>query len=103
MTGGSCGDGGGDATGGCGGKIGGLSSSPSLSKTGTGRTTGWVTGTGRQGHDSRTRTRESREIALIKLGMLRDNNLLGSWVVKLPTLVPIRVTKEDALLHVRCK
>jgi hypothetical protein len=56
-----------------------------------------------QGHASRTRTRETREIVLIKLGTLRDNDLLGSWVVKLPTLVPIRVTKEDALLRVRCK
>jgi hypothetical protein len=47
--------------------------------------------------------RETREIALIKLCMLRDNDLFGSWVVTLPTLVPIRVTKEDVLLHVRFK
>jgi hypothetical protein len=47
---------------------------------------------------SRTRMRQTREIVFIKLGMLRDNDLLSSWVVKLPTLVPIRVTVRATLL-----
>ena len=53
--------------------------------------------------DRRTSSREAREIPLIKLCTLRDYGLLGSRIVKLPTLISIRISNEDTLLHVRCK
>ena len=46
---------------------------------------------------------ESRLIPLIKDGTLREHNTLCRWIVETPTLVTIRITKEDALLHVRTK
>ena len=46
---------------------------------------------------------ESRLIPLIKDGTLREHNALGGWVVEAPSLVTIRIAKEDALLHVRTK
>jgi hypothetical protein len=56
-----------------------------------------------KGHASRTRMRQTSEIALIKLSTLRDNDLLGTCVAKLPILVPIRVTNEDTLLLLKQK
>ena len=44
---------------------------------------------------------ESRLTPLIKDGTLRDDNALGAGIVEAPPLVTIRITKEDALLHVR--
>ena len=46
---------------------------------------------------------ESRLTPLIKDGTLRDDNALGARIVEAPPLVTIRITKEDALLHVRTK
>ena len=46
---------------------------------------------------------ESRLIYLIKDGTLREHNTLCRWIVEAPTLVTIRITKEDALLKVRTK
>ena len=46
---------------------------------------------------------ESRLIPLIKDGTLREHNTLCRWIVEAPTLVTIRITKEDALLKVRTK
>ena len=46
---------------------------------------------------------ESRLIPLIKDGTLREHNMLCRWIVEAPTLVTIRITKEDALLEVRTK
>ena len=46
---------------------------------------------------------ESRLIPLIKDGTLRERNTLCRWIVEAPTLVTIRITKEDALLEVRTK
>ena len=41
---------------------------------------------------------ESRLIPLIKDGTLREHNTLCRWIVEAPTLVTIRITKEDPLL-----
>ena len=46
---------------------------------------------------------EPRLISLIKAGMLREHNTLCRWIVEAPTLVTIRITKEDAHLEVRTK
>ena len=46
---------------------------------------------------------ESRLIPLIKNGTLREHNTLCRWIVEAPTLVTIRIAKEDALLEVRTK
>ena len=46
---------------------------------------------------------ESRLTPLIKDGTLRDDDALGARIVEAPPLVTIRITKEDALLHVRTK
>ena len=46
---------------------------------------------------------ESRLTPLIKDGTLREHNTLCRWIVEAPTLVTIRIAKEDALLKVRTK
>ena len=46
---------------------------------------------------------ESRLTPLIKDGALRNDYALGGWVVEAPSLVTVRIAKEDALLKVRTK
>ena len=41
------------------------------------------------------------EKAFIKVSTLRNVGLFGLWVVELPALVALRVSKEYTLLHVR--
>jgi hypothetical protein len=43
------------------------------------------------------------EKAFIKVSTLRNDYLLGDRIVELPCLVSLRVSNEDALLHVRSK
>ena len=43
------------------------------------------------------------EKAFIKVSMLRNDYLLGDRIVELPCLVSLRVSNEDALLHVHSK
>ena len=59
------------------------------------------------GHIRRCRVVQERGgpilIPLIKDDTFREHNTLCRWIVEAPTLVTIRIAKEDALLKVRTK